>query len=203
MANLLTANSTGITSNADGSNTLQIQTGSTTAIAIDASQNVTLTNALPVSSGGTGATTSTGSGAVVLATSPTLTTPALGTPSSGTLSSCTVDGTNKIGYLGIPQNAQGTSYTLLLSDAGKQIYNASGSGVTYTIPANASVAFPIGTAVSFVNLSSSSVTIAITSDTMYLANAGSTGNRTLAQYGIATATKITATSWIIAGVALT
>jgi len=184
MANLITANATGIASNADGSNTLQLQTGASpaTALTIDATQNVTFANAL---------------------TSVTLVTPALGTPASGTLSGCTVDGTNKIGYLGIPQNAQGTSYTLLLSDAGKQIYNASGSGVTYTIPANASVAFPIGTAVSFVNLSSSSVTIAITSDTMYLANAGTTGNRTLAQYGIATATKITATSWIIAGVALT
>ena len=51
--------------------------------------SLTLGSALPVTSGGTGATTSTGSGAVVLATSPTLVTPALGTPSSGTLTSCT------------------------------------------------------------------------------------------------------------------
>ena len=43
---------------------------------------LTLGSALPVASGGTGGTTSTGSGAVVLATSPTLTTPALGTPSA-------------------------------------------------------------------------------------------------------------------------
>ena len=43
---------------------------------------LTLGSALPVTSGGTGGTTSTGSGAVVLATSPTLTTPALGTPSA-------------------------------------------------------------------------------------------------------------------------
>ena len=49
---------------------------------------------LPVVNGGTGVTTSTGSGAVVLGTSPTITsatlvTPALGTPASGTLTSCT------------------------------------------------------------------------------------------------------------------
>lgn len=49
---------------------------------------LTLTNALAVTSGGTGTTTSTGSGSVVLATSPTLVTPVLGTPSSGTLTSC-------------------------------------------------------------------------------------------------------------------
>jgi len=44
---------------------------------------------VPVANGGTGVTTSTGSGANVLGTSPTLITPVLGTPSSGTLTSCT------------------------------------------------------------------------------------------------------------------
>jgi hypothetical protein len=44
---------------------------------------------LPVLNGGTGVTTSTGSGSVVLATSPTLVTPALGTPSSGNFSTGT------------------------------------------------------------------------------------------------------------------
>jgi hypothetical protein len=48
-----------------------------------------LTTALSVLQGGTGVTTSTGSGANALATSPTLVTPVLGTPSSGTLTSCT------------------------------------------------------------------------------------------------------------------
>lgn len=42
-----------------------------------------------VADGGTGVTTSTGSGAVVLNTSPTLVTPLLGTPTSGTLTNCT------------------------------------------------------------------------------------------------------------------
>jgi hypothetical protein len=43
---------------------------------------ITLGAALPVLSGGTGVTTSTGTGAVVLSTSPTLVTPALGTPTA-------------------------------------------------------------------------------------------------------------------------
>jgi hypothetical protein len=47
------------------------------------------TGVLSVPFGGTGVTTSTGSGAVVLATSPTLTTPNLGTPSAINLSNAT------------------------------------------------------------------------------------------------------------------
>jgi len=50
---------------------------------------ITLSGTLNVANGGTGVTTSTGSGSVVLSSSPTLVTPALGTPSSGTLTSCT------------------------------------------------------------------------------------------------------------------
>jgi len=48
-----------------------------------------VTGILPVGNGGTGVTTSTGSGANALATSPSLTTPILGTPTSGTLTNCT------------------------------------------------------------------------------------------------------------------
>jgi hypothetical protein len=45
--------------------------------------------------------------------------------------------------------------------------------------------------------------VAITSDTLVLAGPGTTGSRTLAASGIATATKVTSTRWIIAGVGLT
>lgn len=48
-----------------------------------------VTGTLPVANGGTGVTTSTGTGSVVLSNSPTLVTPALGTPASGTLTNCT------------------------------------------------------------------------------------------------------------------
>lgn len=132
---------------------------------------------------------------------------ALGTPSSGTLSSCTVDGTDAVGFRNIPQNVQTGSYTLVLADSGKHIYRGSGSSATWTIPAASSVAYPIGTALTFINLSSTSVSIAITSDTMYLSSSGTTGTRTLAQYGSATAVKIsglsTAGVWIISGSGLT
>jgi len=106
-----------------------------------------------------------------------------------------------VGYLEVPQRVTGTT-TLVLTDSGKHIYNTTATQV-YTIPANASVAFPVGTAITFVNAGSGTSTIAITSDTMYLAGAGTTGTRTLGAYGVATALKITTTSWIISGTSLT
>jgi hypothetical protein len=48
-----------------------------------------VTGTLPVLNGGTGVTTSTGTGSVVLSTSPTLVTPLLGTPTSGNFSTGT------------------------------------------------------------------------------------------------------------------
>jgi hypothetical protein len=160
---------------------------------------------LAVTGGGTGTTTSTGTGSVVLSTSPTLVTPVLGTPSSGTLSGCTVDGTNSVGYLNIPQNSQSAAYTLVLADAGKHIFHPSSdaNARTFTIPANSSVAYPIGTAITFINMTAAVVTIAITTDTMYLSSAGTTGSRSLARYGSATAIKITSTEWLISGSGLT
>ena len=65
---------------ADGTNVVDV---------VDHLTTLTLGTALPVASGGTGATASTGTGDVVLATSPTLVTPLLGTPTSGNLANCT------------------------------------------------------------------------------------------------------------------
>lgn len=110
------------------------------------------------------------------------------------------------GYLGIPQNSQSTDYTTVLSDAGKHLYHPSTdvTARTWTIDSNANVAYPIGTAITFINDTSAGViTIAITSDTLVLAGAGTTGSRNLAADGIATAVKITSTRWIISGTGLT
>jgi hypothetical protein len=138
-------------------------------------------------------------------TSPTLTTPVLGTPSSGTLSSCTVDGTDAVGFRNIPISSKSAAYTTVLADSGKVIFHPStdANARTFTIDSNANVAYPLGTAITFINMTSQAVTIAITSDTMYLSSAGTTGSRTLAQYGSATAIKMTSTTWLISGSGLT
>ena len=127
------------------------------------------------------------------------------TLSNITIGNCTVDGSNTVGYLAIPQNSQNASYNVLLTDAGKQLYHPIGqAAATYTIPTNANVPFTVGSAITFINFSANAVTVAVTStDTLYLSSAGTTGNRTLAQYGIATAVKITSTSWLISGSGLT
>jgi hypothetical protein len=107
-----------------------------------------------------------------------------------------------VGYLGMPQNATGTA-TLTIADAGRHVYVTT-TGQTITIPANSSVAYPIGTAIAFIGgPSATTTTIAITTDTMYLAGTGTTGTRTLAAYGMATAVKVAATTWYINGSGLT
>jgi hypothetical protein len=57
-------------------------------------------------------------------------------------------------YTGRGTNTQTASYTLVLTDAGKVITMALNTNTTITIPANASVAFPIGTQVTLLNLGS-------------------------------------------------
>ena len=179
----------------------------------------------------------TGSGGIVLATSPTLVTPTLGVASATTVNkvtltapatgstltiadgktltasnSITLAGTDSttmtfplasasVGYLNIPINSQSAAYTTVLADSGKAIFHPStdANARTFTIDSNANVAYALGTAITFINMTSQVVTIAITSDTMYLAGTGTTGSRSLAQYGMATAVKMTSTTWIISG----
>jgi len=288
----------------------------TTGGPITTSGNITLTGTLAVANGGTGVTTSTGTGAVVLSTSPVLVTPALGTPSSGTLTNVTglppagVTGTAAIlgantftalqteaagadiasatatdltaatgnvvvitgtttatsltmtkgqqmvliaaaawpltfhattmnivggvsytcaagdrlyvvkddddvirvsvikqdgtavvaasGGVSYDQNIQSADYTLVIDDAGKQIFHPAADTTerTWTIPANASVAFDIGAVVLFVNDNSAGLlTIGITSDTLEDLS-GSTGNMLVAGGNVVTALKVTATKWL-------
>jgi hypothetical protein len=189
---------TGVANNA--ASTLTISGAYATTLTVTAATGVTLptTGTLATLAGTETLTNKT-------LTSPTLTTPALGTPASGDLSSCTADGTDEVGFKNIPQNSQSAAYTLVLADAGKHIFHPSGdaNARTYTIPANASVAYPIGTALTFINMTEEVVTIAITTDTMYLSSDGTTGSRSLAQYGSATAIKMTSTTWLISGSGLT
>lgn len=110
-----------------------------------------------------------------------------------------------VGYKQIPQNSQSGNYTAVRADESKHLYHPSGAGAshTYTIPANASVAYPIGTVLTVVNRDSNTLSIAITTDTMYLANSASTGTRTLASNGVATILKTGTTEWMISGAGVT
>lgn len=119
----------------------------------------------------------------------------------------TASTTRAVGYLGLPPAGSSISRTLTIIDSGKHTYVTT-TGVTLTIPAASSVAYPIGTTLTFIaGPSATTVTIAINTDTLRLAGGTSTGTRTLAANGMATAVKVSGTSsagvWYINGVGLT
>ena len=108
---------------------------------------------------------------------------------------------DEVGYKGLPQNSQTVNYGLVLADAGKHVV-MNGVSITLTIPANASVAFPIGTCIGIVNAAVTDLSIAITTDSLVLAATTTTGTRTLARNGVASILKLAATTWIISGTGL-
>jgi hypothetical protein len=112
------------------------------------------------------------------------------------------DGTSlfELGYKDVPQNVQSTNYQFALSDRGKGVYTLT-SGITFTIPANASVAFPIGSVIVVTNDSGGNISIAITTDTLAWMQGGASsgGTRTVALASIVTLQKVGATRWTISG----
>ena len=112
----------------------------------------------------------------------------------------TTTSANSIGYIGLPQNIQNSDYTLVIGDMAKHMF-ATGN-LTFTIPSRISVPYPIGTSLTFVSNVSCTANIAIINDVMYLSNTGSTGTRTLTQFGKATALKVSDSIWIISGTGL-
>ena len=94
----------------NGSQIQELQTGDT----------INLTSPLSPALGGTGVTTSTGTGSVVLSTSPTLVTPILGTPTSVTLTNAT----------GLPLTT-GVTGTLPVANGGTGLTSFTSGGVVY------------------------------------------------------------------------
>lgn len=103
---------------------------------------------------------------------------------------------NTIGYRGIPSNSKTAAYELALADAGELISITTGG---ITIPANASVAFPIGTTIVIYNDSASAQNVAITTDTLRLGGTTTTGTLSLAARGLATLIKVNTTEWVATG----
>ena len=105
------------------------------------------------------------------------------------------DDAQEPGWKGTPQRIVNGSESLVLTDAAKQIYKATGgAGETITIPANASVAFPIGTIIVIINDGGGDLTIAITTDTLE-PYGGTAGSQTLEDNQKAIIEKVTATLW--------
>jgi len=136
-ANVTTANITNAVIGTANITTANITSGviATANITTGNVSTLTLGNALAVTSGGTGVTSSTGTGSVVLSNSPTLVTPALGTPTSGNLTSCT----------SLPLST-GVTGTLPTTNGGTGLTSFTSGGVVY---ASSGSALSTGTALTF------------------------------------------------------
>lgn len=112
----------------------------------------------------------------------------------------------RAGYMDAPQNLQTINYQLVIADRGKSVQFNGVGPLTCTIPANASVAFPIGTIILIINNTSSNLTLAITTDGLFLAGTATGGNgvsRTIAANGIASLYKLNSAGWFVSGPGVT
>jgi hypothetical protein len=173
-------------------------TGTTTLVDLNATGTVGFTNALGVTSGGTGLATLPANNVLIGNGTSAVASVAPSTLGNVLTSNGTAwtSAAAPSAVVSFPQNSQTASYTLVISDQGKQISITTGG---ITIPANSSVAFPIGSTICFFNNSSSNQFISITTDTLREAGTAATGTRMLAQYGFATCVKVASTTWVISG----
>ena len=123
----------------------------------------------------------TGSGALVFGTSPAISDPKIAQSI----------------------NAQtGTTYTFVLADQGKYITASNASAQTYSIPTNASVAFPIGTSIDLIQIGAGQVTVSAASSgttTIYSTGATAAAPKTRVQYSALTCKKVATDTWHIIG----
>jgi hypothetical protein len=101
-------------------------------------------------------------------------------------------------------NAQtGTTYTFVLADAENKLVTASNaSAQTYSIPTNATTAFPVGTQINLIQIGAGQVTVqAATSGTTTVVSTGATAAapKCRAQYSALTLVKRDTDSWYVIG----
>ena len=92
-------------------------------------------------------------------------------------------------------NQTGTTYTLVLTDAGKMVTLNNGAAITLTIPLNASVAFAIGTMIMFQQLGAGQVTFSSSATMQSYNNA----YKLTGQYSACSILKTASDTWCLAG----
>lgn len=96
----------------------------------------------------------------------------------------------------VTENSQSTDYTLVLSDKNKLITLTGAVAHTFTVPDNATVAFPIGTTIGFTQDGSGQLTIAATGGVTIRTEVGYNLN---AQYAMASMVKVATDTWRLSG----
>jgi hypothetical protein len=117
----------------------------------------------------------------------------------GTGASTAADARANLGIHDLGPNAQtGTTYTLVLADRGQTVTMSNASANTLTIPANASVAFDVGTVINVIQLGAGATTIE--GDTGVTLNGVSAGSGAINnQYQGVSLLKIATDTWIASG----
>jgi hypothetical protein len=96
------------------------------------------------------------------------------------------------------ENAQtGTTYTLVLTDAGKMVTLSNASTITLTVPPNADVAFPVNTRIDLLQYGAGQVTVAAGSGVTIYSKASAL--KLSAQYAGATLWKKATNTWVLVG----
>jgi hypothetical protein len=94
-------------------------------------------------------------------------------------------------------NAQsGTTYTLVLGDAGKIVEIGNASAITLTVPPNGSVAYPVGTQITLLQTGAGQITVS--GDLGVTLNA-TPGTKLRAQWSSATLLKRATDTWVLIG----
>lgn len=96
-----------------------------------------------------------------------------------------------------PTASKSANYTFVLTDANGFIYSNLSTALTFTIPTNASVAFPIGTEIHVMRYGSGELSIAPASGVSLVSEGGK--RRINAQYQAATLKKINTDNWVLIG----
>jgi hypothetical protein len=143
--------------------------------------------------------TITGSGTIAIDTATTVDVSTTQTLTNKTLTSPTLNAP----LINLSLNAQtGTTYTFVLADNGKLVTASNASAQTYSIPTNASVAYPIGTQINIIQIGAGQVTInAVTSGTTTVSSTGATATapKLRAQFSSATCIKAATDLWYVVG----
>ena len=151
------------------------------------------------------ATSATTAGTVTTAAQPNITS--LGTlvdlDVTGNISGGNINANTNgfaIGYKEIPPVVLSANDTLALEDSGKHFRSTTAGNITLSIPTNATVAFPTGTAISIVEQAAGNILVnAISGVTLYQAGNSTAGNRVVSTYGVATLMKVDTDTWFISG----
>jgi len=143
--------------------------------------------------------TITTSGTIAIDTATTVDVSTAQTLTNKTLTSPTLNAP----LINLSLNAQtGTTYTFVLADNGKLVTASNASAQTYSIPTNASVAYPIGTQINIIQIGAGQVTInAVTSGTTTVSSTGATATapKLRAQFSSATCIKAATDLWYVVG----